>query len=506
MKTRHSICLVATLLWAAPMAYAQDEEPEPAQAAEDGDEAEGDDDAEEAADDDGEGEPDAGEDAEATDGEEDPEGADPDGEGAEETGDDDTGEEGDDDEAGDDEAGDDEAGDDLVPDPGDVVPPPVPAVPQQAPCASRARQVAVDAVVRVRSGNTWGAGFVYHSRRTVVTAFSLLRLGQGVRVVTRDGESHDAHVVARAEDYDLAILEVDQDLPAIPLEPAPETSAATGRTAIAMGHPFPGANRLLGSRGTGLLQWSISEGVVGASNADGIQADVALTAGHAGGPLLDCSGRLLGLITGSGILSTDIGLVTRTHRIDATIDGQASTGDWIGELRPLFGIGAAMLIDEDGQVALGGYLSLGAVLFDRISLMNHVGIFFGGTDGASGPELSRDRQRIRIESLLGYRFFIDVFGLTTLYIVPAGGISIQHDRLSTRTATAEPIEGCVPAAGTTCATIRFSETVDEEWLVRPAFGLSFLLGGNLEIGYVFELGTDTDPIQTYHVVNLGLLF
>ncbi|MBX3268857.1 MAG: trypsin-like peptidase domain-containing protein [Sandaracinaceae bacterium] len=375
--------------------------------------------------------------------------------------------------------------------------------PPELSCAARAHEVARPSVVRVRSGRTWGAGFLYHSRRHVVTAFSIIRLGQGTSVIAADGERREARVVLREESLDLVVLELDRPLDARPLEPAPEASATVGREAVAMGHPFDGAARLLGDRGEGLLRWSVASGHVAAVNEAAIQADVPLTEGHAGGPFLDCEGRVLGMITGVGILGADIGLVARTTRIDATIDGAiGEPGEYLGDLRPQLGLGGAMFVDQSGSVALGLYGTLGAVLFDRVSLMTRVGLFFGGVDSPVGDVLSRNRQLLRIESLLGYRFFVDVLGFTTLYVVPAAGITVLHDRLSERRAMVTP--GCTPGADMSC--ISFEETVNEEWLVRPSIGLSFLFGGTIEIGYTLEIGLDTDPVLTYHVVRLGLLF
>ncbi len=395
-----------------------------------------------------------------------------------------------------------EAEADAEPDPPPIPAPPPPDPTLDLPCAARAREVAADAVVRVRSGRTWAAGFLYHSRRHVVTAFSVVRLGQGASVVDRDGQRHEARIVAREESLDVVILELADELDATPLEPAPESSAMIGRDVVAIGHPFDGASRMLGERGEGLLRWSAVSGHVAAVNDAAIQADVPLSAGHAGAPLLDCQGRLLGMITGAGILGTDVGLVARAARIEAVLDGAGEPGDYLGDLRPQLGLGGAMHIDESGSVALGLYGTLGAILFDRVSLMNRVGVFFGGAESAMGDVLSRDRQLIRIESLLGYRFFVDVFGFTTLYIVPAGGIAILHDRLSERRAMVTP--GCMPGPDMSC--IVFEETTEEEWLVRPAAGLSFLFGGTIEIGYTIEIGLDTDPVRTYHAVRLGVLF
>jgi hypothetical protein len=248
--------------------------------------------------------------------------------------------------------------------------------------------------------------------------------------------------------------------------------------------------------------WSLSQGTIGASNAAGIQADIALTAGHAGGPLLDCEGRALGMVTGSGLLSADLGLVARIGRVDELIEGAGEASEFLGDLRLRFGLGAALLIDEEGRTAAGGYLTLGAILFDRISWMNRVGLFLGGLDDATGSELEVSRTLIRVETMVGYRFFLDIGDFFTVYIVPSIGMTIANDRRSTRVASVVPM--CVPSDTESC--IAFTTTENDEWIVRPAASISFLLGDNLEVGYTFELGLDTDPIETYHSVRLGLLF
>lgn len=370
-------------------------------------------------------------------------------------------------------------------------------------CAEAAYARAASAVVRVRAGTQWGAGFVYHSPRHVVTAFSLLGLGRGATVVTRDGTEIGTRLLARDEDYDLAVLELDAPVEDVePLGPAPETSARRGATVVALGHPFAQVSQLLGERGAGLLRWSTSTGTVGAANDVGLQADVALTEGHAGAPLLDCEGRVLGMITGAGLVSADLGLVARIGQADTLIAGSGEAGDFLGDLQLRFGIGAALLIDEDGRVAGGGYLTLGATLFDRISWMNRVGFFSGGIDDPMGDVLDHSRELIRVETMLGYRFFVDVGGFFTFYVVPSGGVSIMNERLGERRVSVTPM--CTPSDTESCISIQ--ETSMDRWIVRPAASLSFLLGGNFELGYTIEIGLDTDPVRTHHVVRAGFLF
>src|SRR5690606_30020276 len=135
---------------------------------------------------------------------------------------------------------------------------------------------------------------------------------------------------------------------------------------------------------------------------------------------------------GSGLLSADLALASRIHRADTVIAESAGPSDFFGDLRLRLGISGALLLDEDGRAAGGIEGTIGATLFDRVSWMNRVGLFFGGIDDPAPDVLSRERQLVRIESLLGWRFFVDLFGFTTLYIVPAGGVSVGYETLSQR--------------------------------------------------------------------------
>lgn len=404
------------------------------------------------------------------------------------------------------------------PPPVEVAPePPVQSSMADAPtCGATAHEAAAQAVVRVRSGNEWAAGFAYHSSRHVVTAWSVINRGQGTTVYTRDGTRYETLLLARDEQLDLAVLEVREEMAGVtPLQPAPETSAMLGREVIAIGHPFFGATRLLGERGEGLLRWSIAQGRVGAVNEQGIQADVALTADHTGGPLVDCQGRVLGMITGAGLLSADLGLVARIARADSLIAEAGEAGEFLGNFRLSMGLGAGLVIDEQGRAAGGFYLTLGAILFDRISWMNRVGLFTGGIDDPLGDVLEHSRDIVRVETMLGYRFFVDLFGLTTMYIVPAGGVMVMNQRGSQRTANVVCTD---PTMADTCsvdvveerdyatiagATPNAGFQSDQEWVVRPTVGLSFILGGTFEIGYTLEIGLETSEVETYHVIRAG---
>jgi S1-C subfamily serine protease len=382
-----------------------------------------------------------------------------------------------------------------VPAPPDSVEPPT--------CGGRAHAVARSSVVRVRSGNTWGSGFVYPSPRHVVTAFGVVSLGQGVTVVTDDGARIPARVVARDEAFGVAVLETDAEIPgATPVEPAPETSALVGQPVVALGHPTDAMAFALGPRGEGLFRGSVTQGHVGAVNDEGLQADLTLRPGHAGSPLLDCEGRVVGAV-GSGGIGPGLTVAARTTVLDALLrDAQPGTS-WMGELRLRFGIGALLYIDDQGRLAAGGYLTLGATLFDRLSWMNRVGLLAGVSEPVAPADLAVDRRLVRVESLLGWRFFVDIGGFTSLYIVPAIGLSVVHETRSVRSVTIDPVPGCTPDATNACVAPRIVQSSVASWHVRPALGLTVIVGGGLELGYTFELDVE-DPITTFHGAHLGL--
>ena len=383
------------------------------------------------------------------------------------------------------------------------------SVPPPPRCAAAARARAVDAVVRVRTGSNWGAGFVYRDSRHVVTAWSLMTLGRPVTVVARDGRAYATTLLTHDAALDIAVLELTEPIEnARPLQPAPESAALLGNEVVAIGHPFASMASFLGERAEGLLRWSVSRGTIAAANDSALQVDVALAVGHAGGPALDCEGRVLGVVMGTGLVSADIGLVSRIGQVDALIDVAGQSSEFLGDMRLRLGLGASIVIDEAGLVTAGVYIALGGVLFDRISWMNRVGILFGGNEAPTPTELSVNRQLIDIESLLGYRFFLDIGGFTTFYIVPAGGLTVTFQSIDRVTAAVVPSgdPACIPSMTESCVMPTITRTTETEWIVRPAIGLNFGLGENLEIGYRLSIGLETDPVRTYHALRIGLLF
>jgi len=66
-------------------------------------------------------------------------------------------------------------------------------------------------IVKVRRGAWWGTGFVFGSRRTIVTSYELVNGPGALQVITADGVTRTPRVVAWSETEDLALLELAVD-------------------------------------------------------------------------------------------------------------------------------------------------------------------------------------------------------------------------------------------------------------------------------------------------------
>jgi 2-alkenal reductase len=141
-----------------------------------------------------------------------------------------------------------------------------------------------------------GSGFFWDTDRHVVTNAHVLDKADAVIVWLADGQQLDAAVVGSAPHYDLAVLRVK----APSTQPAPiavgsSADLKVGQSAFAIGSPF-GLDQSLTAGVISSLKRQLPTGE-GRSISDIIQTDAAVHPGNSGGPLLDSSGRLIGVNT-----------------------------------------------------------------------------------------------------------------------------------------------------------------------------------------------------------------
>jgi S1-C subfamily serine protease len=141
-----------------------------------------------------------------------------------------------------------------------------------------------------------GSGFVWDQDGHIVTNFHVVSMGDRASVTLNDNTTYPATIVGVAPDKDVAVLKIDappQKL--LPLPIGQSNNLKVGQKVLAIGNPF-GLDQTLT---TGVISGLGREikSVTGRPIQDVIQTDASINPGNSGGPLLDSSGRLIGINT-----------------------------------------------------------------------------------------------------------------------------------------------------------------------------------------------------------------
>ncbi|HKW05272.1 MAG TPA: trypsin-like peptidase domain-containing protein [Nitrososphaerales archaeon] len=148
-------------------------------------------------------------------------------------------------------------------------------------------------VVQVRAGGRgFGSGVVWDDQGHVVTNSHVVGRAGEVKVTTSDGKSYDAKVVGQDRFSDVALLKIENS-GAKPIERGDSSNLAVGQFVLALADPFgqkvtatfgivAHANAVFGGR----MPWADSGVVV---------TDAKLNPGYSGGPLVDASGKMIGM-------------------------------------------------------------------------------------------------------------------------------------------------------------------------------------------------------------------
>lgn len=147
---------------------------------------------------------------------------------------------------------------------------------------------------RVQDGT--GSGFLWDDRGHIVTNFHVIRNADTYQVTLHDQTTWPASLVGVDPDMDLAVLRI--EAPSEKLRPIPVGSSndlQVGQSVLAIGNPF-GLDYTLTTGVISALDREVQS--IGGRELEGvIQTDAAINPGNSGGPLLDSSGRLIGVNT-----------------------------------------------------------------------------------------------------------------------------------------------------------------------------------------------------------------
>lgn len=141
-----------------------------------------------------------------------------------------------------------------------------------------------------------GSGFIWDNEGHIITNFHVIQGGDRATVTLADRKTYDAEIVGVAPDKDLAVLKIKASGAILkPLPVGTSHDLKVGQYAFAIGNPF-GLDQTLTTGVISALGREIKS-VNGRAIRDVIQTDAAINPGNSGGPLLDSSGRLIGVNT-----------------------------------------------------------------------------------------------------------------------------------------------------------------------------------------------------------------
>jgi S1-C subfamily serine protease len=188
-----------------------------------------------------------------------------------------------------------------------------------------------DAFLHVHPARGIGSGFIIDDKGHILTNHHITAGSREIEVALTDGRAFEGKLVGSDPANDLAVVKIDtRDLPVAGLGNSSELRV--GQTVIAIGNPFG----LAGGP-------SVTVGVVSALNRhilaervyeNLIQTDASINPGNSGGPLLDLTGKVIGINTANIPGAQGIGFAIPINTAKAVLDDIVEYGrvtrPWLG--------------------------------------------------------------------------------------------------------------------------------------------------------------------------------
>lgn len=141
-----------------------------------------------------------------------------------------------------------------------------------------------------------GSGFIWDDNGSIVTNYHVIKGASKVTVTLSDMSSWDAELIGVEPNKDLAVLRIKAPSSVLtPIKVGNSSVLKVGQSVFAIGNPF-GLDQTLTTGIISALGREI-QSITGRPIKDVIQTDAAINPGNSGGPLLDGSGRLIGVNT-----------------------------------------------------------------------------------------------------------------------------------------------------------------------------------------------------------------
>jgi S1-C subfamily serine protease len=166
-----------------------------------------------------------------------------------------------------------------------------PALDQGLEPAAAVNKAVSPGVVQIETNAGLGSGFIYDKQGYILTAAHVVERDRSVTVRLANGTGVNGTVVGADDNNDVAVVKIDPQPGMAVVSLALDAPPVVGQTAIAIGSPFG-------------LDQTVTQGIVSAVNrpvqtgnnyVGMIQTDAAINSGTSGGPLVDRSGKVIGI-------------------------------------------------------------------------------------------------------------------------------------------------------------------------------------------------------------------
>ncbi len=243
-------------------------------------------------------------------------------------------------------------------------------------------------VVRVDDGTRLTAsGVIWSADGVILSTSHGVEQDEDVAIELGDGSRHAATIVGRDPDTDLAVLKVSASgLP--PISRAAADDVNVGHLALALGRPGAG-----GLQATIGIIGSRIESQTGGQEGYILHTDAVLYPGFSGGPLVDSSGRIVGLnnlIFGRG-KGVAIGTPILNHVAGALLAHGRIHRGYLGVRTQSVAVPASLGLSQHGGALI--------VQVETGSPAQHSGVFLGdvvlGIDGTAVSDVDELRQILR---------------------------------------------------------------------------------------------------------------
>lgn len=145
----------------------------------------------------------------------------------------------------------------------------------------------IQSVVSIGTNKGQGSGAIIESEGYIVTNFHVVEDASIIRVLTYDGNVHDAKLIGFNDLVDVAVLKIEGNFNRLRFGDSDDVKV--GEKVIALGNPAG-------------LSFTVTEGIVSAIHRPGpknlniyTQIDVPINPGNSGGPLVDSNSRIIGV-------------------------------------------------------------------------------------------------------------------------------------------------------------------------------------------------------------------